>query len=155
MSTKPAEMAIRALHKDDLEPLARLFDQYRVFYRQASDPEAARSFIAARLARGDAALLGAFVDGDLAGFTQLYPSYTSVGMARIWILNDLYVREDARRLGVATALMDAAREFGAMTGARRLVLATEVNNTRAQRLYEKLGYRREEDFYVYELELED
>lgn len=148
-------MEIRALQSDDLEPLAHLFDQYRVFYRQTSNLDAARSFISQRLSRGDAAILGAFVDSELVGFTQLYPSYTSVGLGRIWILNDLYVREDARRYGVATALMEAAREFAEMTGSRRLVLATEIHNEKAQRLYEKLGYRREEDFYVYELALDD
>lgn len=148
-------MEIRALTMDDLEPLAHLFDQYRVFYRQPADPEAARDFIAHRLQREDAALLGAILNGDLAGFAQLYPSFTSVGMQRIWILNDLYVHEDARRKGVATALMTAAREYAELTGAARLELATEKTNRGAQALYEHLGWHRDQDFYHYSLDVEN
>lgn len=146
-------MHVRALQRADLEPLAELFDEYRRFYSQAADVEAAREFLAARLRRGDSVLLGADRDGVLVGFTQLYPSFTSVGLARIWVLNDLYVRASARRSGAATALMDAARAYAVATDARRIVLATERDNVAAQRLYEGLGYRREQDFYVYELEL--
>lgn len=148
-------MEIRALETQDHEPLAHLFDQYRVFYRQETDVDAARAFVGQRLSRGDAAIFGAFVNDELVGFTQLYPSYTSVGLGRIWILNDLYVREDARRKGIATALMQAAREFAEITESRRLVLSTEVHNKGAQRLYENLGYRRENDFYWYELSLDN
>lgn len=147
-------MEIRALEKQDHEALAHLFDQYRVFYRQESDPEAAKNFVGQRLSRGDSAVFGAFIDDELVGFTQLYPSYTSVGLGRIWILNDLYVREDTRRRGVATALMQTAREFAEITDSKRLVLSTEVHNRGAQRLYERLGYRRENEFYFYELALE-
>lgn len=147
-------MDIRALDSTDLEPLAHLFDQYRVFYRQPSDLDAARTFLSQRLARGDSAILGAHLGDHLAGFTQLYPSFTSVGMARLWILNDLYVAEDSRRKGVATALMNAAREFAEMTDAARLVLSTERDNTGAQKLYEHLGYHRDQDFYTYELPLD-
>lgn len=146
-------MQVRALEIGDLQPLAKLFDDYRVFYRQPSDMGAARDFVAQRLQRGDSVLLGAFTDGELVGFMQLYPSFTSVGMAPLWILNDLYVTADARRSGVATALMNAARDHARATGARRVVLATEKSNTSAQRLYERLGYRREEDFFVYELDV--
>ena len=147
-------MEIRTLDSDDLEPLAHLFDQYRAFYRQPSDLDGARSFLSQRLTRGDSAIFGALINDDMVGFVQLYPSYTSVGMGRMWILNDLYVHADARRKGVAVALMNIAREFAEMTESALLVLATEKNNTQAQALYEKLGYQRDEDFHHYELALD-
>lgn len=130
---------------DDLDALALLFDAYRVFYRQPSNLAAARSFIAARMQNGESVTFLAR-DADTAaasGFVQLYPSFSSVSVARIWILNDLYVAPDARRRGVAHALMERARAFAKDTGASRLVLETAEDNRRAQALYESLGYVRE------------
>ena len=146
-------MEIRALEESDLPQLAVLFDQYRVFYRQDSDIEASRAFLHQRMSREDSAIIGAIVHDVLVGFTQLYPIFTSVRLGRLWILNDLYVSADARRRGVAAALMHAAEEYAEITGARGLVLATKVDNTRAQALYEKQGWKRDEEFYHYELDL--
>jgi len=33
---------------------------------------------------------------QLMGFAQLYPSFSSVSMKRLWILNDLFVSSEAR-----------------------------------------------------------
>jgi ribosomal protein S18 acetylase RimI-like enzyme len=57
-------------------------------------------------------------------------------------LHDVYVDEAARAAGVGTALVEAtAQELRAM-GAPRLMLHTASQNTTAQRLFEKLGFRR-------------
>ncbi|NNF67136.1 MAG: GNAT family N-acetyltransferase [Gammaproteobacteria bacterium] len=147
-------MEIRALEESDLPQLTELFDQYRVFYQQDSDRSAVRTFLQQRLARQDSVLIGAIVHDVMVGFTQLYPSYTSVGLARLWILNDLYVSADARRRGVATALMHAAQEYAEVTGAKAMVLSTAIDNTQAQHVYEKLGWQRNNNYYQYELQLE-
>lgn len=146
-------MEIRALEESDLPQLAILFDQYRVFYGQTSDVEAARAFLHQRLTRGDSAIIGAIVHDVLVGFTQLYPTYTSVGLGRMWILNDLYVSADARRRGVGAALMHAAQEYAEITDARGLVLSTAVDNRKAQALYEKMGWNQDQDFYQYEFDI--
>jgi GNAT superfamily N-acetyltransferase len=89
----------------------------------------------------------------VTGFTQLYPSFSSGGLARIFILNDLFVVPEARRHGAGSALLRAAAEHGRSVGALRLVLSTEITNTTAQSLYEKLGWKRETLFCVYQLPL--
>ena len=66
------------------------------------------------------------------GFVQLYPSFSSVSMRKIWILNDLYVATNARRYGVGRLLMDRARDFARDTGALRLELTTARTNAAAQ-----------------------
>lgn len=139
-----------------LDGLAVLFDAYRQFYRQPSYLDGARQFLSDRLAADESVLLAAAlpdIDG-LAGFTQLYPSFTSVGMRRVWVLNDLFVAEGARRRGVARSLMEAARRFGVETGAARIELATEITNTDAQALYDDLGYVRDAAYHHYSLALE-
>lgn len=136
-----------------LDALAELFDGYRQFYRKPSDPGAARAFLGERLAQEDSALFAAELDGRLVGFTQLYPLFSSVRMRRVWLLNDLYVAPQARRRGVGEALMEAARAFASADGAVALQLATELDNTGAQALYERLGYQRDAAFATYELAL--
>ncbi len=136
-----------------LDELTQLFDGYRQFYRQASDTSGAKAFLYERLSQGDSVVFIAFSDGKPAGFAQLYPSFSSVLMAQIWILNDLFVTEQARRKGVAKVLMERAASFGKETGAARLMLATEVTNEQAQKLYEALGWKKDTSFYTYNLTL--
>lgn len=138
---------------DDLEVLVPLFVAYRVFYGQASDRKAAHAFLCARLEHDESVVFLAEREGRAAGFTQLYPLFSSVGISRVWLLNDLYVAESARRRGVAGVLLDAARRHGEATGASGLMLQTDRGNVAAQALYEREGWRREEGYYWYELAL--
>ena len=90
-------------------------------------------------------------DGKLSGFTQLYPSLSSVSMARIFVLNDLFVDPAQRRGGVGRALLETAHAFARGQGAVRVTLETAVDNTSAQALYESLGYVRDGAFHRYHL----
>lgn len=138
---------------DDVEMLSELFDQYRLFYKQASDCSGARNFLLERLRNNDSVIFKANDDGRIVGFTQLYPSFSSVAMSRIWILNDLYVDEAYRRKGVGKLLMDVAEKYARDTGAIRMILATQTANTAAQQLYEARGYIKDEEFHHYALRL--
>jgi len=89
----------------------------------------------------------------VVGFIQLYPSFSSTSMKRLWILNDLFVSPAARKHGVGEALLRRAEEFAGETNAKGLELETWVNNLPAQRLYEKCGWKRNEEFYQYTLYL--
>lgn len=135
----------------DLEQLAPLFDRYRQFYGRASDVAAAREFLLARFTSKESTLLIAHEDERPVGFTQLYPSFSSVSLARIFILNDLFVSEQARRNGVASALMSAAVKFASTLGAVRLSLSTAITNDAAQALYHSAGWKRDDQFFVYHL----
>ena len=133
--------------------LAPLFDAYRQFYKQRSDMAGARKFLRKRLARGESAVFLA-MDGETAvGFVQLYPSFDSVTMGSVWILYDLFVTPAARKRGVAKLLMDRARRFAVETKAKRLVLETAVDNYPAQKLYKKLGWKRDTVFHRYYLDV--
>lgn len=146
-------LTVRRAGADNLDALAVLFDAYRQFYRQPADLVGARAFLAERIARGESTIFLAELDEQPAGFTQLYPSFTSAGMARIFILNDLFVAPEARGQGVATALLHRAAEFGRAEGAVRLVLSTATDNFTAQALYEREGWLRDDAFLTYRLAL--
>jgi ribosomal protein S18 acetylase RimI-like enzyme len=140
-------MIIRTARKKDIDDLSILFDKYRIFYKQESDVENARSFLKKRMKRKESVIIVAEERGELIGFTQLFPIFTSVGMKRTWLLNDLYVNEGSRGMGVATKLLDAAKEFGAETNSKWLLLQTAADNFAAQKVYEKNGWIRETDFF--------
>jgi GNAT superfamily N-acetyltransferase len=74
-------------------------------------------------------------------------------LARIYILNDLFVIPEARQAGTGTALLHAAADYAQRTGALRLVLSTQITNIAAQSLYEKLGWKRDVEFCTYQLSL--
>ncbi len=135
----------RAQHLDSLVPL---FAAYRRFYGRDDDPRA-RGFLEERLARGESVVFMARLDGEAIGFTQLYPSYASVSLAKIFVLYDLFVAPTARRCGAGTALLRAAVEYAAAHGASELMLQTATGNLTAQRLYEREGWIRDDEFYVY------
>lgn len=130
----------------EIDKLAPLFDRYREFYLQQSDLKGALDFLRERMERGESIVYLALLNESAVGFVQLYPSFSSVSMQRLWILNDLFVANSARRSGVAKALMERARQLAIATGAKGLALATWIDNTSAQRLYEKLGYRKDTEF---------
>lgn len=136
-----------------VELVAPLFDAYRQFYDQPPDPEGARRFLAERLGRGESVVYAVVEGGRALGFTQLYPSFSSASMRPIWVLNDLFVAEDARGRGVGGRLLRAARDHALKTGAARLALATAVTNTAAQALYERDGWRQDTAFLHYEYQL--
>lgn len=136
-----------------LPAVAPLFDAYRVFYGQQPDLGRATAFLRERLERDESVVFVALGGNTGLGFTQLYPSFSSVSMRRLWVLNDLFVAPEARRRGVAEALLERARLFGLETGAKSLELATAVDNYAAQRVYERLGWRRDAEFFYYDLPL--
>ena len=139
-------MIIRRAKKKDLGNLSILFDKYRIFYKQRSDVENARSFLKKRMKRKESVIFVAEERDELIGFTQLFPIFSSVSMKRTWLLNDLYVNEKARGMGAATKLLEAAKDFATETNSKWLILQTAADNFTAQKVYEKNGWVKETDF---------
>jgi GNAT superfamily N-acetyltransferase len=146
---------VRQAGPADVDLVAPLFDAYRQFYRQPSDLALAREFLAERLDRQESVIFLAERDGCAVGFVQLYPLFSSTAARprRLWLLNDLFVAAAVRGGGVGRALLDRARRLAEETGAVGLELATARTNVGAQRLYQSLGYRLDDQFLRYELGL--
>jgi ribosomal protein S18 acetylase RimI-like enzyme len=144
---------VRQAEAADVERIAPLFDAYRQFYRQSSDLPLATEFLRERLKLQESVIFLAEDDaGHAVGFAQMYPSFTSVGARRIWILNDLFVVPEARGQQVGRALLQAVKTHAAASGAKRIELSTARDN-QAQKLYESLGYEQDREFYHYSLAL--
>lgn len=147
-------MTLAPASLEDLDAVATLFDAYRVFYGQPSDLHKARVFMEARLTYDDSHIvLARSESGVLMGFTQLYPSFSSIRLAPVWILNDLFVDLCFRGRGVGRNLMRHAEDAARAAGACAIGLATHMQNAQAKQLYESLGYVRDEEFDHYERSL--
>jgi len=144
---------VRPATAADLPALVPLFDGYRQFYGQPADAPRAYAFLAERFLREESVVLLAFDGARVIGFTQLYPSFSSIRTAPLIILNDLYVDPARRRSGAGQALVEAATAHAKAQGACSLILSTALANTPARALYERLGWAREEGFCEYGLSL--
>jgi GNAT superfamily N-acetyltransferase len=137
----------------DLDALVPLFCGYRAFYGRDSEPARARDWLAARLAGGESTVLLACAEDRAIGFAQLFPSWSSLAMAPLWLLSDLYVDPAHRALGAGRALLEACEALGCESGACRLQLETQRTNTVAQALYTELGWESDDEFVVFTLPL--
>ncbi len=139
---------------EQLDVVATLFDKYRQFYEQMPDYDRCREFIRQRITNDESVIFIAQKStGEIVGFTQLYKSFCSVELKKLIYLYDLFVEPSARRMGVAKALMEAAKSYAKECSAARLTLDTGITNASAQNLYETLGYEKDEEFYTYHLAL--
>lgn len=132
----------------DLEVLSALFDDYRQFQGQTSDLQAARAFLRARFDHGESIVFLAQCGDKPAGFAQLYPSFSSVSLARVLVLNDLFVAETARRRNVASGLLAAVESYAGSVAAVRVSLNVARTNKAAQSLYEARGWKQDAEFLM-------
>ncbi|MCF1489560.1 MULTISPECIES: GNAT family N-acetyltransferase [Pseudomonas] len=137
---------------EHLDLLTPLFVKYREFYGQLPYPDSSRSFLEKRLKRKESIIYLALPDdGDdrLLGFCQLYPSFSSLSLKRVWILNDIYVAEDSRRMLVADNLMREAKKMAKQSNAVRMRVSTSSDNEVARKTYESMGFRKDTEFENY------
>jgi ribosomal protein S18 acetylase RimI-like enzyme len=142
-------IGVRRAERSDLDVLARLFEQYRAFQGQPADARGARAFLAARLDRAESVVFIAHRGAEPVGFAQIYPSFSSVSLAPVLILNDLFVHEAGRRQGVASSLLAAVERHAVSVGAVRVTLNVARDNEAGQALYERRGWQRDAQFFMY------
>lgn len=145
-------LLVEPAHVSDVELVAPLFDAYRQFYGAGSDIPAAREFLTQRLSRGESVILLAILESEdgscdrVAGFAQLYPSFSSLALRSTMILNDLFVAPECRRMGVARRLVGESVSYARLAGALRIELATQHTNCGARALYESEGFAYDREF---------
>jgi ribosomal protein S18 acetylase RimI-like enzyme len=140
------------------EMVFELFNKYRMFYKADSNIELATTYIQARLDNKESVIFVALDENkNPVGFTQLYPTFSSVRAMKNWILNDLYVEKDFRKQGVGEKLIRQAMEFAKGNCAKSLELSTGTDNFTAQNLYENIGFIRQSpdsDYFNYRITLD-
>ena len=148
--TKIVQATIK--HQDEI---SRLFNLYRIFYKEEDNPEGTHQFIKERLENSDSTIFVSINDDEsLNGFVQLYPSFCSVSMIPILIIYDLFVDPEMRASGIGRDLMNKAKDYARENDFKRLELSTAKDNIIGQSLYESLGYEADNEFFHYSLEID-
>jgi ribosomal protein S18 acetylase RimI-like enzyme len=141
-------MEIKRIYLNEAGLVTGLFDKYRSFYKQPSDPALADKYITNRLQNNESVIFVALENENGSdvpmGFTQLYPKYSSVSASKNWILNDLFVDTPFRKKGIGEALIKTAMEFAKTEGATYVQLETAVDNYTAQSLYHAIGFKKQQ-----------
>jgi GNAT superfamily N-acetyltransferase len=145
-----SELSIVRATAEDVDVLHPLVEGYRDFYKQAPNIKTAQ-YLSDRLANNE--LIGwiAYLDGAPVGFTVVYPTFSTVSLSQIWLLNDLFVLPAARGHKVASQIMQVVEDAAREAGATRVFLRTANDNTAAQALYEGRGWVQDTVFRRYDL----
>lgn len=149
-----SEVTVRRATRKDLPALGRLgalllrthyeFDPQR-FMMPGGDPEAGYAwFLGTQLKSDDVAVFVAEREGEVVGYCYagIEPQSWKELREECGFIHDVAVSERGRRLGVATALLEAAMAWMRERDMPRVVLWTADRNEGAQRLFAALGFRR-------------
>ena len=141
---------IREADINDLTQVVKIVMKYREFYGVNEQDEAAvTQFIKARMENEQSKIFIAEEEGEVVGFIQLYPSYSTVSLKPQWVLNDFYVLPDYRKKGCGGQLMDFVKDYFS-DKAKGFILVTDKTNSTAKAFYEKNGWETGEyDFYTF------
>ena len=145
---------IKRVKIEDLQQIASLFNDYRIFYRKSPDLTATTSFLKARIENNESVIFVSFnEEGTVTGFTQLYPLFSSTRMKKLWLLNDLFVHPDYRGQGFSVALIERAKQLCIDTNACGMYLETEKTNDIGNQLYPKTGFQfnNTSNFYYWDV----
>ena len=146
--------SIRKANLQDLAQLSQLFDEYRTFYHKSSDRSAAQQFLSERLENNDSEIFVAEEGGQLVGFTQLYPLFSSTRMKRYWLLNDLYVNSEYRGKGYSKVLIEEAKVLCRTSDSCGMYLETGKENMIGNQLYPSVGFKKYDEVNFYEWEID-
>jgi GNAT superfamily N-acetyltransferase len=146
-------MTITQANIQDLDKIAPLFDLYMDFYNRPKNSDLHRNYLAQRIENQQCTIFIAEQDGETIGFALLYPTWSSVLLGKLWILNDLYVLEKCRGQKVGFHLLETTKKFAIENEGSRVGLRTGVDNVTAQKLYEQFGFTRDTHLYNYSLQL--
>ena len=130
-----------------------MFVDYREFYNAMPQQEDSKAFLTERLNKQEAIILLAIENDAALGFCLVYPSFSSVLLRPIWILNDMYVTEESRRKQVANKLLKALAKQARDNNVVRLRVSIHASNEIAQRLYESADFLEDQNFRSYILPL--
>jgi GNAT superfamily N-acetyltransferase len=133
-------VVIRPVGADERAAWEPLWDGYIAFYKATLGPDA--SDVAwQRFHDPDEPmfLLGAYVDGKLTGIVQYLFHRSTWTPGNYCYLQDLFVADAARGLGVGRALIEAVYDKAKAAGASRVHWLTHTTNAQARILYDQVA----------------
>lgn len=136
------DVVIRPVGDGERAAWEPLWKGYQIFYKVAL-AEDTNAVTWARLHDTDEPMfvLGAYVDGKLSGIVHYLFHRSTWTPGNYCYLQDLYVAEEARGLGLGRALIEAVYQAAREKGASRVYWLTHETNAQARALYDTLADR--------------
>ncbi|WP_233553404.1 GNAT family N-acetyltransferase [Teichococcus wenyumeiae] len=131
-------MQVRRFEEPDAQALAELMIEMAGFYGATIDPDLVVVEDIIRQAR-QVDIIVAHDDTHLLGFATFASLYPVAGLLAFTYVQQVYVGQTARRLGVAQALMAEIARAAKAAGSTRVEWSTSRENTAARSLYDGLG----------------
>lgn len=142
-------MLVRRAQVEDLQQLSVLFNEYRQFYGASSNQELSYQFLKQRFEDQQTVIFINTKDDIFTGFILLYLRFSSVACSKFYVLDDVYITPLYRRHGAARQLIDTAILFARHENALRISLDTQKNNHQSHKLYESMGFMRDDEFVTF------
>jgi len=137
-----ARFAIRPVGKGERAAWEPLWKGYQTFYEVALPSEATdKAWERLHDPAEPMFVLGAYVEGKLIGIVHYLFHRSMWTIGNYCYLQDLFVAEEARGLGLGRGLIEAVYEAARKAGASRVYWLTQESNKTARALYDKLAER--------------
>jgi GNAT superfamily N-acetyltransferase len=135
-----AEIVIRPVGKQERAAWEPLWNGYLAFYKAKLAPDASDvTWQRFHDPEEQMFLLGAYVDGKLTGIVQYLFHRSTWTPESYCYLQDLFVAEEARGLGLGRALIEAVYDKARTAGANRVHWLTHTTNAKARTLYDQVA----------------
>jgi GNAT superfamily N-acetyltransferase len=137
-----ARFAIRPVGKGERTAWEPLWKGYQTFYEVALPSEVTdKAWERLHDPAEPMFVLGAYAEGKLTGIVHYLFHRSMWTIGNYCYLQDLFVAEEARGLGLGRALIEAVYEAARDAGASRVYWLTQESNKTARALYDKLAER--------------
>ncbi len=142
-------MNVRRARPGDEATLAALYREMQAHYESSDPPGGADASAAYAVSAGERQpfTLVAEEDDRLLGFANLSPVFFGPGYQWLLFLEDIFVSEGGRGSGAGTALLHAMAKVARDEGYCRIDWTTGRDNVSAQRLYDRVGAKRQEKVF--------
>jgi GNAT superfamily N-acetyltransferase len=141
-------LIVRPVAPMDFEQWERLWEGYNQFYERRLAPEITRMTWSRFFdAYEPVHAIVAEIDGQLLGLVHYIFHRSTIMIAPVCYLQDLFTAESARGKGVGRALIEAVYERAQEAGSKRVYWQTHETNLTAMKLYDHIAERS--GFVVY------
>lgn len=152
MASQSPDLVIRPVTPNDYDAWLPLWEGYNAFYGRAGATALAPEITQTTWSRffnpdEPVHALLAEQDGQLLGLVHYLFHRSTISIAPVCYLQDLFTSEAARGQGIATALILAVYQRAQQAGASRVYWLTHETNLTAQRVYDRVAERS--GFIVY------
>jgi len=147
-------LIVRQVLVGDKTRWRELYESYLKFYNSETI-ESSIEIVWQRLTKDEPEIHGlvAELNGEVIGFTHFHYQLSTWTHTFHCYLEDLYVSEEERGKGAATALIAEVKKLAVARKCSELFWITKESNETARKLYDKVANRS--DFVRYEISLED